>query len=91
MDEYITYGALAERVGVKVSTLYSMVSRREIPHVRLANRIVRFRVADIEAWLRERAVAPAVTKAPGSPVATPTAAAATSTTGVRTPVKRRSR
>ncbi len=52
------YAWLAQRTGVGRSTLASMVSRGQIPHVRIAPRIVRFDEQAIERWLAERTVAP---------------------------------
>ena len=48
---------LAEEVtGLKRSTLQSKVCREEIPHTRLGKRLVIFSRAELEAWMRERAV-----------------------------------
>ncbi|HEY1954364.1 MAG TPA: helix-turn-helix domain-containing protein [Polyangiaceae bacterium] len=52
--EMLTYQALAHRTGIRVSTLYAMVCRHEIPHYRLARRIVRFNAAEIGAWMAAR-------------------------------------
>ena len=47
----------AERItGIARGTLASMVSRRQIPHVRLGPRLVRFEVAALAAWIAERRV-----------------------------------
>ena len=56
-DELLTYKAAAAWLGLKPGTIYSMVSRREIPHVRLGKRLVRFSRAELDAWLRARSVA----------------------------------
>lgn len=56
--EYIGYKQLAEMLGVKVATIYSWVSRRVVPYVRVGPRVVRFRRADIDKWLEERSVSP---------------------------------
>jgi excisionase family DNA binding protein len=52
--EMMTYVELARRTGIKIPTLYAMVSRGEIPHYRLGRRIVRFSVSEIRAWLNTR-------------------------------------
>jgi excisionase family DNA binding protein len=44
-------------LGVAVGTLRSMVSRRQIAHVRLSARVVRFDLADLDAMIAERRVA----------------------------------
>ena len=51
-----TYDLAVEVTGLKRSTVQSMVCRREIPHTRLGVRLVVFSRADLEAWMRERAV-----------------------------------
>ncbi len=56
-DEVLTYDAVAGMLGVPRNTLYSMVSRKQIPHIRMSKRLVRFRRSVIEAWLRERTFA----------------------------------
>ena len=56
--ELLTYAGTSDFLGVKVGTLYSWVSRRAIPFVRLGPRVVRFDRAALEAWLRSRTVAP---------------------------------
>ncbi len=49
--------AFAERVtGLCRGTLYALVHERRIPHVRLSPRLVRFRRADLDRWMAERAV-----------------------------------
>jgi excisionase family DNA binding protein len=52
----LTYRDLARRLGVPVGTVHYWVCRNAIPHVRLGPRSVRFRPAEIERWLDERAV-----------------------------------
>lgn len=52
----LTYGEAAAFLRMKLPTLYSKVSRREIPHVRLSGRDVRFDVAELSAWLDARRV-----------------------------------
>lgn len=49
---------LAVRItGLGRGTLRSMVSRGQIPHVRLSERIVRFDRATLENWFKSKAVA----------------------------------
>ena len=55
-DRLITYRQAAERLGMPVGTLYSLVSTRRIPHVRLGRRLVRFRRRELEAWVDEHRV-----------------------------------
>lgn len=40
-----------ELTGLARSTLYALVSKGEIPHLRLAGRILRFDAAELEVWL----------------------------------------
>jgi excisionase family DNA binding protein len=55
----LTYREVARRLGVPVGTVHYWVCRNAIPHVRLGPRSVRFRPAELELWLDERAVSAA--------------------------------
>jgi excisionase family DNA binding protein len=44
----LTYAEVQARTGWALGTLYAMVARRQLPHVRLGPRSVRFRAEDIE-------------------------------------------
>jgi excisionase family DNA binding protein len=50
----LTYKELASWWSVPLGTIYSWVSRGRIPHVRLADRSVRFEREALEEWLAER-------------------------------------
>lgn len=52
----LSYAEAAELLGIVRNTLYSMVRRKRIPHVRLGSRLVRFRRAELEAWMEARSV-----------------------------------
>ena len=57
MDQrHLTYSQTAERLGVKVGTLYAWVARKQIPHVRLGKRVVRFPEDELNAWIDARFV-----------------------------------
>lgn len=51
MNNYMTYAEASEYLNLKVGTLYCLVSRKQIPHLRLGGRLVRFKRADLDAWL----------------------------------------
>lgn len=55
---FLNYADAAAYLRLPVNTLYSLVSRKQIPHHRLGPRLVRFRLADLNAWLEARAVSP---------------------------------
>lgn len=55
-DDLMTYADVEKRTGIKVGTLYWTVANKEIPHVRLGKRMVRFRRAEIEQWLQSHSV-----------------------------------
>lgn len=57
-DELLTYRDVAALLGVRLGTIYSMVSRRQIPFVRVGRRLVRFSKRRVEQWLQGRAVEP---------------------------------
>jgi len=46
----LTYEQLSEKLNIKKTTLYSLVSRGEIPHIRITKRIVRFDNKVINEW-----------------------------------------
>jgi len=47
----------AETLGLSVSTIYRLTSRRAIPHCKIGSRIV-FQPAQLEAWIQERSIQP---------------------------------
>lgn len=59
MVRMMTYLQMSKYSGIRVSTLYSMVSRKQIPHVRLGPRLVRFPRDELDRWIAERLVEPA--------------------------------
>ncbi len=50
MEELWDVRRVSQYLGIKRSTLYAMIERREIPHYRIG-RLARFRQAEIDAWL----------------------------------------
>jgi excisionase family DNA binding protein len=48
--EMLNYADAARMIGVPIGTLYSWVGRRQIPHVRLGPRLVRFQRSQLDAW-----------------------------------------
>ena len=53
----LTYQQAAALMNIPVGTLYGMVFKKQIPHVRLGKRFVRFRQEDLNDWITERQVA----------------------------------
>ncbi|HEY3353786.1 MAG TPA: helix-turn-helix domain-containing protein [Polyangia bacterium] len=56
--EVLNYPQTAAFCGFRLGTLYSLVSRKRIPHLRLGKRLVRFRRSELEKWLDEHRVEP---------------------------------
>jgi excisionase family DNA binding protein len=56
MRNLLSYSEVAEWLRIKPGTLYSMVSRREIPHLRVSPRVVRFDEAALVRWLERKEV-----------------------------------
>lgn len=56
MKRLMGYAEAAAYLSIPVGTLRSMVSRRQIPHVRLTARIVKFDLADLDAIVHRRRV-----------------------------------
>lgn len=55
-DEMMGYAAASQLTGVKLGTLYSLVARHQIPHVRIGKRLVLFQRSKLLAWLSDCAV-----------------------------------
>lgn len=56
----ITYLQVQQMTGLPLGTLYSLVSRRQIPHMRMGVRSVRFNPTEIRNWIK--AVKPKIKK-----------------------------
>lgn len=56
MDDKIRYAAAQTLTGLPIATLYSMVSRKQIPHIRLGPRLVVFSRGELERWLADHRV-----------------------------------
>ena len=67
-DEVMGYAGAAAHTGLAKGTVRAMVCRRQIPHLRLGPRLVRFRRSDLDRWLHERLVLsqPAATNTPSA-------------------------
>lgn len=53
MDELWDIGRLSRYLGIKKSTLYAMIERKEIPFYRIG-KLARFRLSEIDEWLLTR-------------------------------------
>jgi len=58
MGKLADYQEAADRLRIKKSTLYSLVSKKAIPHVRLSGRMVRFDLDVLDAWIKGHEVTP---------------------------------
>lgn len=56
---YLGYDGARRYLGLKRGTLYSLVCRGRIPHIRLGKRLVLFSVKELDEWLAARSVTPA--------------------------------
>ncbi len=52
----LTYRETSVLLGIPLSSLYALVCRKCVPHVRLTGRTVRFIRHDLEVWLEERRI-----------------------------------
>jgi excisionase family DNA binding protein len=52
----LDYPSAAAYLGVPIGTLRSMVSRKQVPHIRLTARVVRFDLAELDAMIEARRV-----------------------------------
>jgi excisionase family DNA binding protein len=58
-DSLLDVPGAAEYLGFSVWTLYRWIGRGQLPHLRISDRI-RFRRADLDAWLDEHRRGPQV-------------------------------
>jgi excisionase family DNA binding protein len=58
VEEIINCAATARLLGLPIGTIYAMVSRKKIPHIRIGPRLVRFSRKALDEWLATRAVNP---------------------------------
>jgi excisionase family DNA binding protein len=56
MQDLMTYEDTRKLLNMKIGTLYALVSRGQIPHLRLGRRLVRFERSKLEAWVQQHAV-----------------------------------
>jgi excisionase family DNA binding protein len=56
----LNYAEAAELLGMRIGTLYALVSRQRIPHVRLSRRMVRFPERELRRWMNSHLVQPCV-------------------------------
>ncbi len=54
-SSFLTISEASKYLGVKASTLYSMVERKEIPHYRIG-RLIKLKKTEIDEWVHERKV-----------------------------------
>jgi excisionase family DNA binding protein len=54
---YLSYARAAEYLDIPTGTLRSLVSKRQIPHVRIGPRKVTFDRDELDRWIAERKVA----------------------------------
>ena len=52
MREFLTIAEVSEYLGIKRSSLYAKVERKEIPHYKVG-RLVRFKKSDIDSWMEK--------------------------------------
>ena len=69
MEELWDIKRVSQYLGIKRSTLYAMIEKREIPHYRIG-RLARFKQAEIDAWLltKKQETEPSIFSKPGKPL-----------------------
>lgn len=53
MERLVKVGEVADRLGFTKGTVYQMVYRGKIPHVKIGSAL-RFRLSEIDRWVQER-------------------------------------
>jgi excisionase family DNA binding protein len=56
--KYLSYKQAAEYLALPCGTLRSLVSHRQIPHVRISPRKVTFDRGELDKWIKARKVTP---------------------------------
>jgi excisionase family DNA binding protein len=64
--ENLNYKQVAELLGVPIGTVYSMVFRQQLPHLRIGPRNVRFVKSEIKSWINSRRILPVDTVKDGT-------------------------
>jgi len=54
VESLITAKDVAKLLNVRLNTIYTWVSRREVPFEKLPGNTTRFRLSTLEAWLKGR-------------------------------------
>ena len=57
-NDLMSYLQAAEFLGMPIGSLYGLVSKRQIPHMRINKRIIRFSKAELLKFLEAHAVPP---------------------------------
>jgi excisionase family DNA binding protein len=55
--KYLTVREVSEYMGIATDTIYTMVSQRRIPYVKVG-RLVKFDQAVLDAWIKQHTVMP---------------------------------
>lgn len=53
---FLTYEEASQLLNMSLSTLYSKVSRKEIPHIRINQRCIRFDQEELIEWINRHRV-----------------------------------
>ncbi len=52
-NEFLTYKQASDLLQIQIGTLYSLVSQKRIPHIRISGRMVRFQKSEMESWIKK--------------------------------------
>jgi len=61
MHQLIAIHEAAKYIGISIHTLYTMVSQRRVPYVKVG-RLVKFNVELLDKWIKENTVMPMASK-----------------------------
>lgn len=50
-QKYLTYTQVSEYLNLPIGTVYYLVHKKSIPHVRLGKKLVRFDISEIQSWI----------------------------------------
>ncbi len=54
MDKLLTVKDVCKIFNIERATLYSWISKKRIPVVKISGRMVRFKMSEIERWLSQK-------------------------------------
>jgi excisionase family DNA binding protein len=58
IEKLLDVDELSAWLGIEKSTIYAWTSKKNIPHIKLGQKVLRFRLNEVLDWLSEKSVSP---------------------------------